>query len=231
MSNTTLCVVLEIPLRDIWTAFLTPSRLETKTGRFGRWLAALTGHHYSIDFVKLDRSMTQQSSKRWYHFLIGGLSPADYFAWSQPVFAPVDGEVVAARDGWSDRQTIGLWSLLKLLTARPDVEADDLRPATGNYVIIKSEAAFVLLAHLREGTLKVSDGERIARGQLIGEVGNSGTSYAPHLHVQVMDDVNALTAHGMPFCFHRFECWNGSAWVMSEESLPGRLEPIRLPKT
>jgi murein DD-endopeptidase MepM/ murein hydrolase activator NlpD len=41
----------------------------------------------------------------------------------------------------------------------------------------------VLLAHLRSGSVNVSSGERVAVGDFLAEMGNSGNSSEPHLHV------------------------------------------------
>jgi murein DD-endopeptidase MepM/ murein hydrolase activator NlpD len=46
-------------------------------------------------------------------------------------------------------------------------------------------------------------GDTLAAGRQIGEVGNSGSSTAPHLHFQVMDRPSTLDAVGLPFVFDR----------------------------
>ena len=45
-----------------------------------------------------------------------------------------------------------------------------------------------LYAHMQFGSLEVSEGDAIAVGQKIGEVGNSGQSTGPHLHLEIWED-------------------------------------------
>jgi murein DD-endopeptidase MepM/ murein hydrolase activator NlpD len=44
-----------------------------------------------------------------------------------------------------------------------------------------------VLAHLQQGSARVSEGERVRLGQQIAAVGDSGDSLVPHLHFQVQD--------------------------------------------
>jgi murein DD-endopeptidase MepM/ murein hydrolase activator NlpD len=56
-------------------------------------------------------------------------------------------------------------------------------PAAGNHVRIGTGTEEVLLAHLRPGSVQVARGDLVRRGQVIGQVGNSGNSTEPHLHI------------------------------------------------
>ena len=57
----------------------------------------------------------------------------------------------------------------------------------GNHVIIDlGKGTFALYAHLKKGSVIPKRGEFVSRGQLLGIVGNSGNSGAPHLHFEIM---------------------------------------------
>lgn len=51
---------------------------------------------------------------------------------------------------------------------------------------INGQTLSTLYAHMEEGSLKVSAGQTIDRGTVVGAVGNSGLSTGPHLHFAVM---------------------------------------------
>jgi murein DD-endopeptidase MepM/ murein hydrolase activator NlpD len=53
----------------------------------------------------------------------------------------------------------------------------------GKYVIIESGPYQILYGHCSE--LLVEEGDYIEKGQIIGKVGNTGTSTGPHLHYEV----------------------------------------------
>jgi murein DD-endopeptidase MepM/ murein hydrolase activator NlpD len=58
----------------------------------------------------------------------------------------------------------------------------------------------MLYAHLQAGSIKVKEGDRVKRGDLLGLVGNSGNTSAPHLHFHVMDGPSALTSEEGALC-------------------------------
>jgi murein DD-endopeptidase MepM/ murein hydrolase activator NlpD len=62
---------------------------------------------------------------------------------------------------------------------------------------------YVLYAHLKPGSIPawVREGVRLRAGELIGRVGNSGNSGAPHLHFQVMVTPSFVDSTGLPFVF------------------------------
>jgi len=104
-----------------------------------------------------------------------GLSLEDYFCFGLPVVSPVHGMVVRAMDALPDN--------------RPGEV--DVKNNWGNFILIRLQSGLhVLLAHLRQHSLKVKEGEYITPGKEIAACGNSGRSPQPHIHLQVQNEAN-----------------------------------------
>ena len=67
-----------------------------------------------------------------------------------------------------------------------------------------------MLAHLKQGSARVAVGQRVKRGQPIAQVGNSGSSSEPHLHVQVQNGPNSALSPsrdcGLIRCYCAMPC-------------------------
>ena len=58
--------------------------------------------------------------------------------------------------------------------------------ALGNAVAIDHGSGWITFyGHLRQGSLKVRPGDRVARGQILGEIGLSGSTEFPHVHFEL----------------------------------------------
>jgi murein DD-endopeptidase MepM/ murein hydrolase activator NlpD len=56
----------------------------------------------------------------------------------------------------------------------------------GNHIIIRmDQGGWLMLAHLARGSIAVASGQRVIVGQTLADVGNSGRSPVPHLHLHV----------------------------------------------
>ena len=122
------------------------------------------GTAHGVDLVALDR----------WGFRADGIMPADpsrYVIFGRPVIAPCDGKVMVAIDGPPDMQV-------------PQVDRDHL---AGNHVILHCAGADILLGHFREGSVRVKAGQTLAVGDAIAQVGNSGNSSEPHLHINAQE--------------------------------------------
>jgi murein DD-endopeptidase MepM/ murein hydrolase activator NlpD len=89
---------------------------------------------------------------------------------------------------------------------QPVGKVNNVSPATagGNSVIEDiGSGRYVAYGHLKPGTIPASirKGTPLRTGELIGRLGKSGNSDAPHLHFQVMDGPSFLDATGLPFVF------------------------------
>jgi urea transporter/murein DD-endopeptidase MepM/ murein hydrolase activator NlpD len=132
---------------------------------------------YAWDFVVVDGNNKQYSNN--------GDVLSDYYCYKLPVIAPLDGEVVKISDGIPDNQ-IGTVNTIK---------------NWGNTIIIKHEyGLYSAISHLYSGSFKVKPGDRVKKGDLIAQCGNSGRSPYPHIHFQfqVSDKIGEKT-HLFPF--------------------------------
>jgi murein DD-endopeptidase MepM/ murein hydrolase activator NlpD len=78
--------------------------------------------------------------------------------------------------------------------------------ADGNSVVLDlGGGRWALYAHLQPGSIRVKEGDRVQRGQVLALVGNTGNSDAPHLHFHVMDGPSPLASNGVPYVIDAFE--------------------------
>jgi len=78
----------------------------------------------------------------------------------------------------------------------------------GNHVYIKIDemGTFLLLNHLKKGSVLVKVGDHVNEGDIIGKVGNSGSTSEPHLHIQHQRQnptktIYPIFAEGLPLYF------------------------------
>jgi murein DD-endopeptidase MepM/ murein hydrolase activator NlpD len=118
--------------------------------------------------------------------------PADlgsYFCWDRPVLAPADGAVAVAVDGLPD-QPIG--------------KSDPQNPAGNHVVLDLGHSEFAFLAHLKEGSVMVEEGEAVTQGDVLGRCGNSGNTSEPHLHFHLQTTPDLATGEGLPAQFEDY---------------------------
>jgi hypothetical protein len=139
---------------------------------------------FAIDFNRLDADYRTSAGDA----SVNSSSPS----YGQPVLAVADSTVMVAIDQYPDQI--------------PDAPTGiTLENAEGNHVILDlGDERFALYAHLKPGSVSVQEGDHVQQGQVIGELGNSGSSSGPHLHFHVMDSPSGLVADGVPYVFADF---------------------------
>jgi hypothetical protein len=160
---------------------------------------------FAIDFVQLD------ADRRLYTGPVENLSSYPYFG--DDVLSVADGTVVRVHDGEPEQTP-------------PNEPAEFPTPqnAGGNWVIVDIGGGnFAFYAHLQPNSMTVAVGQRVRRGQVLGRLGNSGNSTAPHLHFHIMDGPS-LDANGLPF---QLDTFTSPGTVTDEAALfEGRPTPI-----
>jgi len=122
---------------------------------------------------------------------------ASYYSNGQRVLAVANGTVVKLKDGIADNAPghVGA-EALKL----------SLETIAGNTIVLDlGHGQYAHYMHLQPGSLRVKVGQRVRRGQLIALVGNSGSSFEPHLHFEVTSSPATLDGEGLPYLLDEYE--------------------------
>ncbi len=146
----------------------------------------LVPQRYAVDWYRVD-----DQHRAW----VGDPSQLkSYLAYQQPVLAAADGTVVSTLDG---------------LPNNPDLpnppSIPPIEQTVGNFVILKVDGGYLLYGHLDPGSVRVASGQQVSRGDVLGLIGTSGNSSAPHLHFQVMTEPTFFPTDSPPYVFDRFE--------------------------
>ena len=158
--------------------------------RHTRAILPVNGHpfvaqRYAIDYEQLDARGRIYTGAR--------VDPSSYTIFGEEAIAVAEGTVVATLDDLPE-QTPGQFP-----------ENIPLDQADGNFVVLDlGDGFFANYAHLQPGSLRVEPGDRVERGDVLGLVGNTGNSVAPHLHFHVMDGPSPLAAQGLPYLVDSF---------------------------
>ena len=195
-------VVLALPFRGTWLARNSPAR---RVPSHGTDLFATT---YAIDFVAV-RGRRTAATRDWRTAL--ATEPAErFYAFGQPILAPASCTVVSVHDGEADHQARrSQLTLLRYAVGQAGRARRGAGALAGNHVVLALDggAGYVVLAHLRAGSLRVQPGDPLTAGAVVGACGNSGNSTQPHVHVQVMDVADPFTARGLPIAFRDYRAW------------------------
>jgi hypothetical protein len=135
---------------------------------------------YAVDIEKLN---SLGSSTR-------GILPTElekYSSYLEDILAPNDGSVVEVVDGLPNEAPF----------------SGHYPYNVGNHVVIMKGDYQVLLGHMQTGSIKVKVGDTVRAGDVIGQIGNSGMTDAPHTHVQAMKVTgkNIWQEEGIPIYF------------------------------
>src|SRR5215207_1229993 len=137
--------------------------------------------------------------------------------YGENILAVADGTVVRAVDGLPDQV--------------PGALPEGLAPleADGNAVFLRlRDGRIVFYAHMIPGSVTVREGDRVVRGQILGRVGNSGNSSAPHLHLHVVGRNAIFGANGLPYVFSGFDVTGRVASTEAFDRAEATGDPVEL---
>jgi murein DD-endopeptidase MepM/ murein hydrolase activator NlpD len=125
-----------------------------------------------------------------------GAPLTDYAGFGLPVLAPADGRIVEVANGYAD--------------APAGTNGDH----PNNVVVDIGGGRYVLMGHLKRGSVTVQVEDVVRRGQLLAAVGNTGNTNEPHLHLQVQDSPSGGTDadRTYPMVFRNVTLTRAGAW-------------------
>lgn len=223
-------IIVEFPLRGEWYSPNTPgSKIPSHgTNKFGT--------RYACDFVQVDWDRKGWPAYRtsFIKYLFAGVPLNEYYCWGQAIYAPCDGIIVQAADGYKERPKTKLLSDMANAYKHArhfDPKKDDVQSVAGNYIIMKcADNVYAGFVHLQTGSIEVSVGQHVKKGEFIGRIGHSGNSLAPHLHFQLMDSSDIATANGLPLAFEQYEIYKNGIWEKVNNGIPTNKDRIRFLK-
>lgn len=222
-----ISTIIDFPLRGEWISPNTPGKKIPSHG------TNEYGETYAYDFVKVKKGngVYKFYNESLIRYLLFGVPLERCYGWGENIYAPCDGEIKMVVDGVKERQNVNLISDLKYMRrVTEDFKQGKVgyREVAGNYVIMKcDEGVYALFAHMKTNSIAVAIGQKIKKGQIIGKVGHSGNSTAPHLHFQMMDNENIRIAKGIPCAFESYEALIKGKWIKIVNGIPTGKEPIR----
>ncbi|AGB01163.1 M23 family metallopeptidase [Methanoregula formicica] len=160
-------------------------------------------HHFTSQITMFNVTRVPQRYAQDYIYLDPATGKAfsgdmtitrNYYGFGKELYAVGDGTVVYTRDGIPD---------IEITTQKP---APSFDTALGNGVIIDlGNRKYACYGHMVNGSVRVMVGDTVTEGQVIGLMGNTGNSDAPHLHFQVITDNPAvLGGEGYPIVYRSF---------------------------
>lgn len=182
-----------------------------KTGKYfvlqgGKGLPANVFHYsyrgavYAMDIVKLD-----DYGRRANNVFTSKLE--DYYIFNDTVYSPCSGRVITVRNDNPDNT--------------PPVRKRG--PSNLNAVVIDADSFYVFIGHLKKGSVIVGEEQEIKAGQPIAQVGNSGFSLEPHLHIQVHRKTgNERWFRGEPLYIN----FDGQTYLAFEVIRPKKVEMV-----
>lgn len=140
--------------------------------------------NHALDIVGLNNLGMRASSFQ------GGSDLSKYVIYGQAIYSPLNGTVIAVEDKYEDQSP----------------PTTDIEHLAGNYILIESEGVEILLAHLKKGSIAVKQGDIVTTNTLLGQVGNTGNTSEPHLHIHVEkggETIAILNGIAVPFTINK----------------------------
>lgn len=127
----------------------------------------------------------------------------NWYAYGHTIYSATDGTVIRTLNNIVDN-----------IPGQLPVDLPTPEILGGNYVLIEmDDSHYAFYAHMIPGSVNVKVGDKVRTGQILGLLGNSGNSTAPHLHFHITNKPlpignasvpSVVNAQGIPWHFNKF---------------------------
>jgi len=162
-------------------------------------------------------SFAQRFAIDWMQYVNGSLYSGDgsknedWFGYNHDLLAVADGKVVHIMTDVSLNTPF-----------HPPAVNITIANVCGNHVVLDiGDGNFVLYAHMIPGSATVTLNETVKKGQVLGKLGNTGNSGAPHLHLHVARCSVPVMCSDRAYVFESF--WLQDQLFGHPFDMPGRL--------
>ena len=141
-----------------------------------------------------------------------GKTNEDYYAFGKEVIAPCDAEVALVVDGIKDNKP------------------GEMNPmyVPGNTVVLKTKNnEYLFLAHFKQHSIKVKQGQQVKKGDLLGLCGNSGNSSEAHIHFHLQNTDDMANGTGIK-CYFDYLIVNGENKTDHSPIKSDKISPVKL---
>ncbi|WP_293786687.1 M23 family metallopeptidase [uncultured Pedobacter sp.] len=150
---------------------------------------AVNSRRFAIDWKKVKDSVS---------FSGDAANVRSYFCYGEEIFAVADGTVITATDGLPDN----IPGHGKAFHPAVPLTFEKL---PGNHIVIDlGDGHYAHYMHMKPGTVRVKKGDHVSKGQLLGNIGNSGDAREPHLHFEVTTSAKLLSGEGIPYVIDHY---------------------------
>lgn len=150
--------------------------------------ALYDSQRFAIDWMRLDEQ------GRLVHGDEGDVH--NYSDYGADVLAVADAKVVSVLNNLDDQVPGRL----------PEPSSITIETVDGNHVVLDlGGGRFAFYAHLQKNSIKVRPGDQVKKGAVLGKLGNTGNTSAPHLHFHIMNRPSPMAADGLPYVIDTFD--------------------------
>jgi murein DD-endopeptidase MepM/ murein hydrolase activator NlpD len=183
----------------------------------GEWFVAWGG-----DTKELNQHVESRQQKNAFDLVViddkfdthtgDGTKNEDYYAFGKEIIAPCDAVVIDVVDGVRDNIPGEMNTMF----------------VPGNWVQLKTaNDEYLFFAHFKQHSIRVKEGQKVKKGELLGLCGNSGNSSEAHLHFHIQNTDDYTNATGTKVYFDKITVTDMSGTKQRQEYSPIKNDRIK----